>query len=198
MRSIYRFKYLPLLLVIIVAGALFSCKTSETAREDEPTTAVRDSISLGEGQGLNLAAYRSSLSDLYTTQHHDMLEFFMQSNNDAQSGNRDPYDGFRIQVVSTRNVALADSIARSFRVWSDTTIAQYTPEAYVFFKQPHYKVHVGDFSNRDRAIQFSKLVKRRYPDAWVVHDRINPYLVPSDTVQISLKSDIEKKEKSMQ
>lgn len=182
------------LLLLVISGALISCKSSETTTDRRSTTIVSDSAGT-EPTGLNLAAYRSSLSDLYTTQQHDMPDFFMQSNS-TQEGNRDPYDGFRVQLISTRNVSLADSVARSFRMWSDTTIANYTPEAYVFFKQPHFKVHVGDFNNRDRAIDFSRMVKRRYPDAWVVHDRINPYMVPSDTTQIGLQSDLKENRKS--
>ena len=46
---------------------------------------------------------------------------------------------------------------------------------------------MGDFHNRPKAIQFSNLLKKRFRDSWVVYDRVNPYNVPADTVQIKLK-----------
>jgi len=42
------------------------------------------------------------------------------------------------------------------------------------FRQPYYRVRVGNFKIRENAIEFSRILKNRYPDAWVVHDRIDP------------------------
>ncbi|MDX1636713.1 MAG: SPOR domain-containing protein [Balneolaceae bacterium] len=167
---------------------IHACQTTEPATHDRSPEDTASPASEVTETGLDLAAYRNSLSDLYATQNHDIPDHFMQAVDSTQASARDPFDGFRIQVVSTRNVQLADSLAKSFRIWSDTTIIGYSPKTYVFFKQPHYKVHVGDFSQRRRAIQFSRIVKNRFPDAWVVHDRINPYLIPADTADIHLKS----------
>lgn len=194
--SMYQ-KYFAFALCCVVAGMLYSCKSTEPAISGRTTgTVTADSLLTSNVKGLNLAAYRNKLGDQYTTRQHDLPPFFMRSSDGSSAVNSDPFDGFRIQVISTRNVALADSVARSFRIWSDTTLVGYQPEAYVFFKQPHYKVHVGDFNSRERANIFSRLVKRRYPDAWVVHDRINPYEVPADTVKIQLKSEMEQEEPS--
>lgn len=191
MHSAFVHRYLPLLIVIAFIIGLSSCKTVETTREGRRVGTASDSVSASEvtESGIDLSAYRNSLGDLYTTQNHEMPDFFMESYDGLQSGNRDPYDGYRIQLVSTRDVALADSIAESFRIWSDTTIVGFNPEAHQFFKPPHYKVHAGDFSERQRAIEFSRLVKQKYPDAWVVHDRIDPNLVPADTVEIRLRDE---------
>ncbi|WP_310685435.1 SPOR domain-containing protein [Aliifodinibius sp. S!AR15-10] len=181
-------RYLFIITALILFAGLYSCQITERATHDRPGATASDSLAASTEGGLQLAAYRNSLSDLYSTQNHDMPAFFMESYDSDGSGNRDPFQGFRIQLISTRNVSMADSVAKSFRIWSDTTITGFTPETYTTFQQPHYRVHVGDFNNRQRAIEFSQLVKRKYPDAWVVHDRINPYLVPADTTQIGLKS----------
>ncbi|MFH5832463.1 SPOR domain-containing protein [Halalkalibaculum sp. DA384] len=182
------YRYRSFVLVLALLAGLSACKTTQTTREGAVGETAEDSAYTAATESdFNFAAYRNSLSDLYATQNHEMPDFFMESSPDAESGNRDPFDGFRIQVVTTRNVSHADSVARSFRMWSDTTIVGFKPETYVFFKQPYYKVHVGDFNERHRAIEFSRLVKRKYPDAWVVHDRINPYMVPADTTEIRFK-----------
>lgn len=182
-----------LILTALLAAGLYSCKTAEQMAGDRPVSgAEEDSARIAaaavEGE-FNLADYRNTLADVYSTQQHDTPKALFQTYKGDQPVERDPFDGFRIQIASSRNVAMADSTAKMFRLWADTTITGYQPDTYVSFKQPYYKVHVGDFHNRDRANRFSRLVKRKYPDAWVVHDRINPYLVPADTVDIGLKSD---------
>jgi len=182
-------KLINAILLVSFAVALVYCSTAEQVVRREPgdETADKADSAAVSGDYLDLDRYRSALSDQFVTLQHDLPDVFQQSYKGDQNVERDPFDGFRIQILSSRNVSIADSTAGDFRVWADTTLAGYMPRAYVFFKQPYYKVHVGDFHDRERAIQFSVLVKRQFPDAWVVHDRINPYLVPADTVEIKLK-----------
>jgi hypothetical protein len=110
---------------------------------------------------------------------------FLKTDSSNESINHNPFDGYRIQILSTRELTNADSVAASFRVWSDTTITGYNAKAYVSFRQPYFKVHIGDFQQRNQANSFTQLIKQKYPDAWVVHDRINPADVPADTASFS-------------
>lgn len=180
-----------LILILVLAAGLSSCKTAEQIKRAEPepeleadTARVADEPVQRENE---LAAYRNALGDVYTVYVHDMPEAFLRNYEQAPTVERNPFDGYRIQIISTRNVAMADSTARKFRVWADTTLAGHIPEAYVQFQQPYYKVQVGDFHDRDRANRFSRMVKRQFPDAWVVHDQVNPSLVPADSVEIGRK-----------
>ena len=97
---------------------------------------------------------------------------------------RDLYEGYRIQIYSGQSVIAADTLAANFRVWADSTVVGYQPDTYTFFRTPYYRVHVGDFHERERAISFSNIVKRYFKDAWVVYDRVNPASVPADTAVI--------------
>lgn len=130
-----------------------------------------------------LVQTRTTLSDQYVNLQHDMPELFTREIV-REEREVDEYAGFRVQILSTRDVAHADTIRDSFLAWADTTIQGYQPEAYVFFRQPYYRVRAGDFRDREKAIEFSRLLKQHFADAWVVHDRIEPYRVPSDTVDI--------------
>jgi hypothetical protein len=78
----------------------------------------------------------------------------------------------------------ADSTKDNFRAWADENIKGYSPEAYVTFRQPYYKVRVGDFRDQQKANNFSRMLKEEYPAAWVVHDRIEPEFLPADTTRI--------------
>lgn len=185
------------IIVIVSLG----CKTAEeTSTDDGPDTPERDTAVISDEDlselQMTLAQNRSKLSDLHTSQQHDMPEAFLKKDTSDASLNSDPFDGYRVQILSTRDVELADSVANEFRMWSDTTITGYTAQSYVSFNQPFYKVHIGDFQERDRANSFSRLVKPKYPEAWVVHDRIEPSNVPADTASFSFKEEKSEKDSS--
>lgn len=128
---------------------------------------------------------RSSLSDQFASIEQDMPEAytieFVVTDQIV-----DQYAGFRVQLLSTRSVVEADSTKDNFRAWADENIKGYSPEAYVTFRQPYYKVRVGDFRNQQKANNFSRMLKNEYPAAWVVHDRIEPDFLPADTTQIEV------------
>ena len=172
------------IIVLFVIG-IVSCKTTEQTTPDQkdPTVTEGDEP-LSEFIAL-LDDTRSSLSDVYLTQKQDIPDIYLKADSAGERIYRNPYDGYRIQILSTRNVERADSVANSFRMWSDSTISGYAADAYVSFRQPHFKVHVCDFQLRDQANRFSRLIKKRYPDAWVVHDKIEPSDVPADTASFS-------------
>jgi len=94
------------------------------------------------------------------------------------------YEGFRIQIYSGPSPAMADTVSKQFRTWAVQHVSGYSPETYTFFKAPYYRVHVGDFHDRTRAYSVSQIVKRQFPDAWVVYDRVIPWNVPADSVLI--------------
>lgn len=124
---------------------------------------------------------RSQLNHHYNEAMEVIPDIYLQ---EIEIENADPYAGFRIQLYTTTNVADADSIRDSFVAWADTTIEGYEPDAYVIFRSPNYRVRAGDFQNRQRAIEFSNMLKPFYPDAWVVHERIEPSKVPDESAEI--------------
>lgn len=188
MKSLHHL-YWILLLPVIVIG--WGCSTSKEVSAPEEEPAVEDTISHEEASDSRelLDETRSRLSDVHNVQTQDIPDSFLQQKSGDATIKSNPYDGFRVQILSTRNVEQADSVAEEFSEWADTTIAGYSAEHYVLFNQPHYKVHIGDFQQRDQANEFSQLVKEKYRDAWVVHDRIEPEKVPADTTSFSFKEE---------
>lgn len=178
--------------LLLLLTAFWSCTTSEQAVERDTETqretgeTSTETVTNETLERLNQT--RNRLSDVYLTQQHDIPEAYLQRDTTHNSYNN-PFDGFRIQLLSTRDVNMADSVSTQFRLWADSTFADYTPKAYVFFKQPYYKVHIGDFQDRQKANTLSRIIKQKYPDAWVVHDRIDPESVPADTTRIGITTD---------
>ena len=176
------------LYLIIILGIGISCSTTgnveRTSGKNANPSEKTEKSSRELTSELELASYRSKLSDVYATEHKEIPEVFTQKMNTNE--NIDRYDGYRIQIISTRNVAIADSTSKHFKEWIDALGVTYQPNTYIIFKQPYYRVHVGDFSQSNKAYNFSRIVKKKYPDAWVVHDRINPDRAPADTLKIEI------------
>ena len=83
-------------------------------------------------------------------------------------------EGFRIQIffdsgnLSKRNASQAreEFMRRHPGV-----------EAYITFREPYYRVRVGDFRTKLEADGFRKRILRHYPHAFTVNDQINPAAV---------------------
>lgn len=182
------------LILILISS---SCATLERAAEemrgtpDDPSEEVTEEEIL-EFTPTELLLYenRTHMADRFFSIQLEIPETFLRQSAMEQA-EVDPTAGYRVQLVATRDVAYADSVRDEFRVWALERVAGYSPEAYIFFRQPYYRVRVGDFNNRRKAIDFSNMLKGRYPEAWVVHDRIDPELVPADTVNIRIRSSFE-------
>ncbi|TVQ70385.1 MAG: hypothetical protein EA363_07870, partial [Balneolaceae bacterium] len=124
---------------------------------------------------VNLEAYRSRLSDLQNSVRNEIPPHYLEPESpedvrDRQDRNR----GFRIQIISTQDARLADEIQEDFEEWIKSVSAPPQPRTYIVFQQPFYRVHVGDFRDRQRALEFTDFVRLRYPEAWVVHSQIHP------------------------
>lgn len=184
---------------LFISLLILSCSSSEnTTSTIETNVPVNDDVVTvsdnteplnTERSGLDLNQYRSSLSDAYSTKKNEIPAAFerIKVEKEDDDEEKDLYQGYRVQIYSGQNVALADTAATHFRAWSDTTIVGYQAKTYTFFKAPYYRVHVGDFHDRSKAIEYSNILKRRFRDSWVVYDRVNPWMVPADTVVISVK-----------
>lgn len=186
---------LKILLFTCTAILAVSCATTEPTTEDEDEPDLYDtSVDLSKEYDdeslsnidLILLRTRSSLSNHYSENMVHIPDLYMQEIV-VDERQRDPYAGYRVQLISTRNVAEADSIRDNFVAWADSIIAGYESDAYVVFRSPNYRVRAGDFQDRQKAIHFSGMLKSKYPDAWVVHERIEPGKVPADTTDIRFK-----------
>lgn len=186
--------FLYFIISLLSIAFLFSaCSTSREVTEGGPADpeSPDEVLATEEARALQqlLDETRSTLADLEESDQIEVPTLFEQeasSNSDA-SGN--PYQGYRIQLISTRNVEEADTLSNQFLEWVESEALEYRPEAYVFFKQPYYRVHVGDFQSKARAADFTKLIKQKYPEAWVVPDRIVPANVPPEDVTFTTEED---------
>jgi cell division septation protein DedD len=85
--------------------------------------------------------------------------------------------GYRVQVYSGNNRAQAIQIRTE-------VLEKYTDyAAYLIYKQPTFRVRVGDFRSRAAAQELLRELKPLYPVSFIVPDEVleNPVLAPRET-----------------
>ncbi len=123
----------------------------------------------------NLEAYRSTFADLHAGARNEIPVHYLQPEKQEDTRDRaDQNHGFRIQIISTQDAQLADEILEDFEEWISSVSEPPQPRTYMVFQQPYYRVHVGDFLDRQKALEFTDFVRLRYPEAWVIHSQIHP------------------------
>ncbi|MEX2656545.1 MAG: SPOR domain-containing protein [Balneolales bacterium] len=122
--------------------------------------------------GIHLGNFRSRLSDQHAVTDNDIPAIYRHTTEDER--NRSDNRGFRIQLVSTQHSRYAEEVRDDFEEWiRNVTIPPYA-STYMVFQQPYYRIQVGDFLDRDKAIEFTEFIRLRFPDAWVIHSTVNP------------------------
>jgi len=91
--------------------------------------------------------------------------------NEALLLNADNYaiDGCRIQIFEESG---NKSSTRAREVMSELSSEYPEVSVYLSWQAPNFKVRVGDFRTRMEAEGFLKKIKRNYPIAWVIRDKI--------------------------
>jgi cell division septation protein DedD len=90
----------------------------------------------------------------------------MMSTYTSVNKNERTYEGFRIQIAATPDRQQAESVLGNFK-------SRYAGVAADWVQQrPYYKVKVGAFLNRNDAQNFLKTIKKDFPDAYLVSDKI--------------------------
>lgn len=185
---------LPILILSFSAIiiALNGCSSTKKSMKPESTGHNVEDILKDNERVYSLVEFNddgvsiSKLDDLYSSNQNEIPDEYSKLKN-SENEFVDLTQGFRIQIYSGEDLALADSIAGRFRVWVSDSIEGYKAEVYTIFKSPYYRVHVGDFHKREEALSYTRLVKRAFGDAWVVYDTIDPDLVPEDEDSFNLK-----------
>ena len=88
-------------------------------------------------------------------------------------------DGYRVQVFSSASRAAAESVRGEAVDWweraQSSAGAPETMEVQVAYLQPYYRVRMGAFASREEAEAALALVRRQYPEAFLVPDLVTVY-----------------------
>ncbi len=100
-----------------------------------------------------------------------LVEMHIKLNAAAESDmNNDGITGYRIQIFFDSG---NNSKQQATDVMEDFTIKYPEIGAYITFREPWYRVRVGDFRTKIEAIGFLQKIKGKYRDAFIIRDKIN-------------------------
>jgi hypothetical protein len=131
--------------------------------------------SIAEAQSIDspeVARHRIRLADRFAILVNDIPEALRADSVGRMQAVRN--NGYRIQILNTRDVREAEAYRIAFEEWAASEFPANSIFSYVLYKQPFYRVHVGDFRGRNKAQELANRVKERFPDAWVVVDQVVP------------------------
>jgi len=78
------------------------------------------------------------------------------------------FKGYRIQINFGQDRNEAN------RVKGDFNTKYPGISTYMSYQQPYFKVNVGDFRSKLEAVKNLNLIRKNYPGAFIVSDKINP------------------------
>lgn len=181
-------------LAIFLLGIVVGCNNMEQVQKksdstsspsDQKTESVNDQPSNDASQ-IDWISLREDFSAPNKSKKTD-IELFSIKN--AQNEQNSVYtgivQGYRVQIETTRNLAQADSLKNLFNYKMQQLNAAFQPESYIIYKPPYYRIRVGDFNDRSRALEYTRYLKRYYPSCWVVADQIDPKFIPNDGVSLN-------------
>jgi hypothetical protein len=175
-RTFVKHSTLFLLLLLVTSCAAVRDAAEDPADAAEPEGEAELSALLS-AQELN--ELRLSPMDRLIAAENTIPEVYRLSDDDRRDVETN--SGYRIQLMTTERISIADSMSLAYYDWAesyDEMPFATIPEAYVTFRQPFYRVRVGDFRRRSEANAFLAIVREHFPGAWVVMDTIDPELVP--------------------
>lgn len=177
-------KLLSKAIAFISLFVFISCATVNKSAEESTIEVELEVPTYGTSQLLNfeeLSYLRSTIDQPFITGRNEISTVFSRLEDDLPQG--DTNNGFRIQLLSTQDIQEAERISLAYYDWALDQKLKFSriPEAYVLFRQPNYRVRIGDFKSREQAISFLNTLRPHFPGAWIVMDTIDPELIPSET-----------------
>ena len=120
--------------------------------------------------GISLAAFSQPMGrvEVVADPRLEKMEQSFIKNNKRDQEN----DGFRIQVSQ------ATERAGILKMQADLTKKYPEMKGYVEFQQPYFRLRAGDFRNRFEALGSVALLKKEFPQAYLVADRVDLLLDP--------------------
>ncbi len=169
---------------ILLLFFLTACSGSREAAQP-PAEPPRD---LPQPATVNLADYEDFDAEAYPDEapveevvvEHDVPEALMGGKVTASSGGSRTVQGFRIQVFLTQDKAAANAKEQQVLDWWQSLSASERPRdlfprgpaVYVVYRQPYYRVRMGDFVERSDAQRALRLIQDQFPNASIAPDRV--------------------------
>jgi len=166
--------------IVALVTVFFGGCSGPSRMANEPVDVPEDTpvLDLSSSETFDVAPYRDEAPRTRVVVQHDVPEALMQSRADA--GVVQVVDGYRVQVFSSldRNEAVMaeEEVSEWWKGLSPRTRAEYGADStlaiYNNYRQPLYRVRVGDFTRRAEAERLMSVMASRFSTVFVVPDRV--------------------------
>ncbi len=172
-------------LLFLAALLLYAaCSGSQGASNGEgpdPDPDATETINMADYEDFDPAPYDEEPPTSTTTIAHDVPERLLKGRVEQQVSQTGA--GYRSQVFSSQDKRDADHRMESAVAWWRQQLRLGTlaevypgdpspPPVYLDFRQPYYRVRVGNFSSRSEAQTVLQLIETRFPDAFIAPDTV--------------------------
>ncbi len=170
----FRFALGAVVLLLFAAACTGPSGGQDPARPDEPPEDALPeptAVNLAQYEDFDAAPYRIEPPAEEIDLEHDVPERLMDGQADA--GITREVQGFRIQIFASADRAEAEEALTRAIAWWDAAqedAPELFPEelpVYLRYRQPYYRVRVGDFTSRSRAERALAYIDEQYADAFI-------------------------------
>lgn len=163
--------------VALLLFTLSACVPS-TLRDGGEGEAEEREVDLSRYEDFDPAPYREEAPAVREEIEHDVPARLLSGRADA--GVERTVQGFRVQILSSKDRDAAERAAVQAEQWwreqageapGDLFAADDLP-VYTVFRQPYYRVRVGNFTSRAEAERALEYLSKRYSDAFIARDEV--------------------------
>lgn len=156
------------------AGVLDSLPNE--GEEEEPRE--EEEVDLSQYEDFDPAPYREEAPAASAEIEHDVPARLLSGT--ADEGVQQTVQGFRVQILSSTDQAAAEQAAAEAEQWWSERAAEAPGDlfageglpVYTVYRQPYYRVRVGNFTSRAEAERALEFLTQRYTDAFIARDEV--------------------------
>ena len=170
----------PLLAVVLLVISACSGPRETAEPEPEPAPVEVEPINMAEYETFDPSGYEDAPPTPPEVEH-DVPDRLMEGK--VTGGTSRVVQGYRVQLFSAQDKREADRVyAQAVDWWErnrrDGTLDEVysgdpaDPPVYVVYRQPYYRVRLGNFATRTDALKVLRLLEQNFSRAFVVPDRV--------------------------
>jgi hypothetical protein len=161
-----------------IAVFSFGCASSKSTGMTEATSQEPGPTKWSEVEMLDITQYPDLPIEFDRRVEHDVPDILL--NSQADKGVVEQVEGFRIQVFSSADRNEAVKAEDRIKEWFNSLTQQRRevlglqkdPVIYGFYKQPYYRVRIGDYLSRAEAQPIVNVLKLTFSSVLIVPDLI--------------------------
>jgi cell division septation protein DedD len=166
-----------LLALPLVAGCSQTEKTARGPRAEDADDLPAPTLNLARYETFDASRFPARPAPVRVEIEHQVPEQLMQDR--ADQGVTQTVEGYRIQVYSSQRKDSSEDVVRDVEAWWEEVKDEAPPQLFpeelpvtIEYGQPYYRVRVGAYEERERALEALQFVRQQYADAFLARTTV--------------------------